>query len=539
MPKNSARAAKVETGFDFLVIGSGIAGLSFALKAAPYGRVAVVTKREADECNTRYAQGGIASVLHARDSFDAHVQDTLVAGAGLCNSTVVKAVVHDGPARIEDLRSWGVRFSRRPEQGKRHEFDLTQEGGHSARRILHARDLTGLELERALLKAVRTHPRIRLFEHHMGVDLLVKRGACVGAHVFDAKANLVRTLAARATVLATGGSGKVYLYTTNPDVATGDGVAMAWRAGAKVAGLEFFQFHPTCLFHPQAHRFLLSEALRGEGALLRDKRGRRFMPRFHAQAELAPRDVVARAIDQVMKETGDEHVLLDITHRDPAWLRKRFPGIDKTLRGLGIDFTKERVPVVPAAHYQCGGVATDINGSTSLPRLYALGECAHTGLHGANRLASNSLLEAVVVAHRAAFQASQEKALPKALKVAAWQTGRATDSKDAVVVTNNWDELRRTMWNYVGIVRTNKRLERAQRRIQLLKKEIHQYYWEFLVTRDLLELRNIATVAELIIRAARARRESRGLHYNLDYPAKNDRKFLRPILFKRRQWEMK
>lgn len=511
---------------DYLVLGSGIAGLSFALRVAEAGRsVAVLAKRQAAETNTVYAQGGIASVLRPDDSFLAHAQDTIQAGAGLCDPAVVEAVVRDGPQRIADLLRWGVRFSK--ERAGAHEFDLTREGGHSARRILHASDLTGAEIQRALLKRARRHKKIRFFEWHHAVDLIVQRGRVEGAYALDAERGEVDTFLAGATLLATGGSGKVYLYTSNPDVATGDGVALAWRAGAKVANLEFFQFHPTCLFHPQAKSFLISEAVRGEGGILRDKRGRAFMSRAHALKDLAPRDIVARAIDASMKQSGDDCVYLDITAKPAAWVKRRFPHIHATCLGFGIDITKQWIPVVPAAHYQCGGVQTDLAGRTNVKGLYAAGEVACTGLHGANRLASNSLLEGLVFGSRAAqdvLAAPARKALRQAPK---WRTYGATDSSEAVVVTQNWDEIRRTMWNYVGIVRTDKRLERALRRVRLLREEIDQYYWDFLVTPDLLELRNLATVAELSIRCAMARRESRGLHFNLDHPKADDKGWLR------------
>jgi L-aspartate oxidase len=512
---------------DLLVIGSGIAGLSTALKAAEAGlRVTVLAKRQADEGNTRYAQGGIASVLREDDSFLSHIEDTLKAGAGLCDPKVVEAVVKDGPERIQDLIDWGVRFTREG-RGKKADYDLTREGGHSARRILHHSDLTGAEIERAILARARRQPNITVLEWHQGVDIITARGQALGAYALDTATGEVGTHLAKATVLATGGWSKVYLYTTNPDVASGDGVAMAWRAGAAVANMEFCQFHPTCLYHPEAKRFLISEAVRGEGGILRDRRGKAFMGRFHALKELAPRDVVARAIDAVLKERGDDCVYLDVTHLDAAWVKKRFPHIYKTCLGFGIDITRQPIPVVPAAHYQCGGVKTDLRGRTDVARLYAVGEVACTGLHGANRLASNSLLEGLVLANRAVEDLCQGQlqALPSWFKAPRWKPAKATASDEAVVVTQNWDEIRRLMWNYVGIVRTDKRLQRALNRIQLLRAEIRQYYWDHLVTGDLLELRNLALVAELTVRCAMARRESRGLHYNLDCPKTDDRKW--------------
>jgi L-aspartate oxidase len=513
---------------DVLVLGSGIAGLATALKAAERGfSVTVLAKRDATETNTSYAQGGIASVLNSDDSFLSHIEDTFKAGAGLCDPAVVEAVVKDGPARIADLVGWGVRFSRQG-KGKDSPFDLTREGGHSARRILHRADLTGAEIQRALTAKARRHKLITLLEQRQAVDLICARGQALGAYVLDPATGRVGTFLAKATVLATGGWSKVYLYTTNPDVASGDGLAMAWRAGAQVANLEFCQFHPTCLYHPDARRFLISEAVRGEGGILRDRRGRAFMGRFHPLKELAPRDVVARAIDSVLKASGDECVYLDITHKPAAWLRKRFPHIHATCLRYGIDLTKQAIPVVPAAHYQCGGVKVDARGRSSVGRLYAVGEVACTGLHGANRLASNSLLEALVFASAAVsdLQAGL-KPLPAWFKPPHWNSGTAGPSDEAVVVTQNWDEVRRLMWNYVGIVRTDKRLERALHRIQLLRREIDQYYWDFLVTGDLLELRNLALVAELTIRSAMTRRESRGLHYNLDCPKTDDRHWLK------------
>ncbi len=517
---------------DYLVLGSGVAGLSFALKAARHGSVYVLSKRAADDTASARAQGGIAAVLDPADSFEAHVQDTLRAGAGLCKREVVESVVREGPERIREMIDMGTRFSRR--EGQEHArgtegLDLTREGGHSARRIVHAQDVTGRELQRALLEAVRHHRNIRLFEHHMAVDLLelsrlglAGSRRVVGAYVLDEQRGEVDAFLARATILATGGSGKVYLYTSNPDVASGDGVAMAWRAGAEIANMEFFQFHPTCLYHPEAKSFLISEALRGEGGVLRLADGTPFMRRHHPDADLAPRDVVARAIDYEMKRTGAECVYLDMSARSADFLRRRFPTIHETCLRYGIDMTREPIPVVPAAHYQCGGVVVDMQGRTTLPGLWAIGEVSCTGLHGANRLASNSLLEGLVYGHRAGLALRDEPLPEKLPQVPEWNPGDAVDSEEAVVVTQNWDELRRFMWNYVGIVRTDRRLRRAARRIALLKDEIREYYWQHRVTRDMLELRNIADVAELIVACAIHRRESRGLHYTLDHPERDD-----------------
>ncbi|MGE0824472.1 MAG: L-aspartate oxidase [Candidatus Binatia bacterium] len=512
---------------EYLIIGSGIAGLSLALKAAIHGTVAIVTKDRLPESNSAYAQGGIASVWSEEDSFADHIQDTLTAGSGICHAEVVEAVVTEGPDRIRELIALGTNFSRKP-GGEDAEYDLGLEGGHSHRRILHASDATGYEIIRALIAAVRQQPNITIYEKHLGVDLLTDDGPlgreCWGAYVLDLETNEVKTFTAKVTALCTGGAGKVYLYTSNPDVATGDGLAMAYRAGVPVGNLEFFQFHPTCLFHPRAKSFLISEALRGEGAILRRPDGSPFMNKYHLQAELAPRDIVARAIDNEMKTHGFSHVLLDITHREGDFLRKRFPAISQRCLDFGIDLTKDPIPVVPAAHYLCGGVLTDCNGTTSIRRLYVAGEVAMTGLHGANRLASNSLLEAVVFAHRVfvhadAFLRSDQRHPPT---FPAWNPGEAVNSDEMVVVTHTWEEIRRLMWNYVGIVRTNRRLARAQRRIALIQEEIREYYWDFIVTGDLLELRNIATVAELIIRCASLRQESRGLHYTLDYLQTDD-----------------
>ena len=523
---------------DFLVLGSGIAGLSFALEASKLGDVVLVTKRSADESNTKYAQGGIAAVLADTDTFAAHIQDTLTAGAGLCHERVVELCVKDGPERIKTLQELGARFDRAEKSPDKHaELDLHLEGGHSARRVAHAGDATGLEVERALLEAVKNAPRVRILEEHMAVDLitLAKYGGpevCGGAYVLDVGAGRVHTILARATILATGGAGKVYLYTTNPDVATGDGVAMAYRAGAEISNMEFYQFHPTCLYHPQAKNFLISEALRGEGAVLRHGDGTAFMKGHHPLGDLAPRDIVARAIDFEMKKTGVDHVFLDITDKKPEFIRERFPTIHAQCLRFGIDITREPIPVVPAAHYCCGGVTTDLEGRTTIPGLWAIGEVACTGLHGANRLASNSLLEGLVFAHRAATALKElgpAKPLPE---IPDWDVGTAGKSEEAVVITQNWDELRRLMWNYVGIVRSGTRLKRAARRIAMLQEEIIEYYWKYFITRDLLELRNIAVVAQLVVECAASRRESRGLHFTTDFP-ETDPKLARDTVVKR------
>jgi L-aspartate oxidase len=508
---------------DVLVIGSGLAGMLCALRCAKHGSVALVTKDQLPESSSRYAQGGIASVWGADDTFESHIEDTLTAGVGLCRRDVVETVVREGPDRVRELIALGVHFDVTTDS-EHPTYDLGREGGHSHRRILHALDQTGSEMVRVLGDAVRAAPNVRLIENHLAVELIVARGgphpACWGAYVLDKKTGRIHRFLARTTILCTGGSGKVYLYTSNPDVATGDGLAMAYRAGARVADMEFFQFHPTCLYHPQAKSFLLTEALRGEGALLRRPDGERFMQRHHALAELAPRDVVARAIDSEMKQHGFDCVYLDISHRESDWVRTRFPTVYRRCRDFGFDLATGPIPVVPAAHYQCGGVLTDLDARTSIDRLYAAGEVACTGLHGANRLASNSLLEALVFGHRAAAHMTTRLRADQTPPPdhPPWDTGTATASTDSVVVSQDWDEIRRFMWNYVGIVRSNQRLERARKRIALLQDEIHGYYWNVLPFSDLIELRNIATVAELIITCASHRRESRGLHTTIDYP---------------------
>lgn len=533
---------------DVLVLGSGLAGLSYALKVADFATVNLVTKREVTETSTRMAQGGIAAVLSPEDKFEYHIQDTLTVGEGLSHPDIVELVVQQGPERIHELVTMGAHF----DIGAFNGFDLGREGGHSHRRIIHATDMTGAEVERILVEKALAHPNIQIFEHHMGVDLItrekmVRRGgvvanaeeSCLGAYVLNTQTGVVDTFLAAITLLATGGAGKVYLYTSNPDVATGDGVAMAYRAGAWIGNMEFVQFHPTCLFHPAAKNFLISEALRGEGAILKDRQGRAFMERYHELRDLAPRDVVAQAIDHELKISGAEFVYLDISHKDADFVKKRFPHIYQKCLEFGFDMTKEPLPVVPAAHYMCGGVVTDAWGRTTHNNLFAVGEVSMTGLHGANRLASNSLLEALVFSHQAALAARETLPRlrePKEALVPEWNPGGATDSDEAVVVSHNWDEIRRMMWNYVGIVRTDRRLHRAQHRIDLIQQEINEYYWNFLITSDLLELRNIATVAELIIRMALNRKESRGLHYNLDYPQRDDVNFKRDTLLSSGGW---
>jgi L-aspartate oxidase len=529
--------------YDFVVIGSGIAGLSFALKVAQHGSVAVITKRKGVDTNTAWAQGGISCVTSDEDSFELHVRDTLEAGAGLCDEAAVRTIVMEGPDRIRELMEFGLQFDEREVSGHR-ELDLGKEGGHSKRRVLHVRDVTGKEIEDTLLRELGRQSHVELFENHMAVDLIsaAKLGfaaedRCLGVYVLDEKTGEVETIRSDRIVLATGGCGKVYLYTTNPDIATGDGVAMAWRAGAVIANMEFIQFHPTCLFHAKAKSFLISEAVRGEGGILRNNRGEDFMKRYDPRSSLAPRDIVARAIDAEIKRSGAKYVFLDITDKAPEFVRERFPHIYETCLQFGIDMSKQPIPVVPAAHYQCGGIKTDVNGATSLPGLYAIGEVACTGLHGANRLASNSLLEGLVVAHRAAAAAVAEQRplhLTRKISLPEWESGNLQDVDELVVIYHNWDEIRRLMWDYVGIVRTDKRLQRASARLRNLQREIREFYWNFKISVDLLELRNLATVATLIVDSALSRKESRGLHYTLDYPATKDREFKRETMLSRR-----
>ncbi|TDJ09183.1 MAG: L-aspartate oxidase [Deltaproteobacteria bacterium] len=512
------------TESDFLVIGSGIAGLSFALRAAEHGSVIILTKKASSESATNYAQGGIAAVISPEDSFEAHLDDTQRAGAGLCREEVVRFVVERGPEAVASLIELGIQFDQDESPSG---YDLGREGGHSRRRVLHAADFTGQEIERGLLAHCEAHPRIELSANELAVDLatspklgLPGPARVVGAYALDAELGAVEAYQAPIVFLATGGCGKVYLYTSNPDIASGDGIAMAYRAGASIANMEFIQFHPTCLYHPEARSFLISEAVRGEGAVLRNRSGEAFMRRYHKSADLAARDIVARSIDFELKRSGDDCVYLDCTAMDPSFVRSRFPNIYARCVEYGIDMTKEPLPVVPAAHYVCGGVVTDLHGETDLRNLFAAGEVACTGLHGANRLASNSLLEGMVFARAAAEEAVRRiQVRPEKLPpMPDWDPGDATDPTEAVLVNANWDEIRRFMWNYVGIVRSDKRLARAARRIHILHNEIREYYWNFKLTPDLVELRNLATVAELIIACAQARRESRGLHYTLDHP---------------------
>jgi L-aspartate oxidase len=525
--------------FDFVVIGSGVAGLSSALKLSKLGTVAVLSKEKADNTNTVRAQGGIACVIDDKDTYQDHVDDTLYAGAGICNKEIVEKIIKNGPNSLKELISYGAHFTTRGEMGDhkhKEDYHLGQEGGHHKRRVLHAGDITGREIQITLINECKANKKIEIFENHAAIDLIsswrlgwLGENHCLGAYALDTETNAIKTFMGTATILATGGAGKAYLYTSNPDVACGAGVAMTYRAFGKISNMEFFQFHPTILYHPNVRSFLISETVRGEGAVLKikDKRNRLvdFMQKYHEMKSLAPRDIVARAIDNEMKRTGQECVYLDIRNQSETFIKKRFPNIFAECKKIGINMAKDPIPVVPAAHYCCGGVKTDINGCTGINGLYAVGEVACNGFHGANRLASNSLLEALVVPD---FILEDIKNNLNNLtqnrpsgNIPDWKTGEATDSDELVVISHNWDEIRRFMWDYVGIFRTNKRLERAKGRIRNIRKEIEKYYWDFYITQDLIELRNISTVAEIIIDSALKRKESRGLHYNADFPERN------------------
>ncbi len=523
--------------YDVLIIGSGAAGLSLALRLAGRLSVAVISKSSLGEGSTLYAQGGIAAVLSKEDSVEKHIDDTLEAGAGLCDEKTVRYVVEHGPGAIQWLLDHRVPFTLLDKDDASKGYHLTREGGHSKRRVIHSEDATGRAIETTLQNQVRNHPGIQVYEHHLAIDLIneaklgLSGNRCLGAYVLDKQADRVRVIAAGNVVLATGGASKAYLYTSNPDTSTGDGIAMAWRAGCRVANMEFNQFHPTCLYHPKAKSFLISEAVRGEGGKLRLADGTRFMKKFDPRADLAPRDIVARAIDHEMKRLGVECVYLDITHKPADFIIEHFPNIHARCLEYGFDMTRTPIPVVPAAHYTCGGVITDLSARTDVPGLYAIGETAYTGLHGANRMASNSLLECLVFAEAAARDMLQQEERPEIVaQLPAWDESRVEDSDEHVVVSHNWDELRRFMWDYVGIVRTTKRLQRAKRRVDMLAMEINEYYGNFRISNDLIELRNLVEVSDLIIRSALQRKESRGLHYNLDYPEADSKQLKATIL---------
>ena len=506
---------------DFLIIGSGISGLSLALnlsKLVPEKRILLITKEKLHESSTFNAQGGIACVWDNHDNFEKHIYDTIVAGDGLCDENVVRKIITQAPDRIKDLIDLGVEFTRN-EEG---EYDLGQEGGHSQRRILHVNDQTGQSIEQILIDKVKKLKNVEIKEYWCAVNLFAENLKCYGAYILNQKSGEIHNITAKATILATGGAGKIYLYTTNPDIASGDGIAMAYRAGCSISNMEFYQFHPTCLYHPYAKSFLITEAMRGEGAILKDFNGNEFMEKYHPKKELAPRDVVSRAIDAELKKSGDDYVLLDIaSYKSRDFITEHFPGIYDECLKFNIDITKEPIPIVPAAHYCCGGVVAGIDGSTEVKNLYVIGESSCTGLHGANRLASNSLLEGLVSAHECGITLKNKISKLKIKEFPEWEPGHAVPSTEAVILSQNWDEIRRFMWNYVGIVRTDLRLQRAKKRINLLLDEINQYYWDFKIEKNLVELRNLATVAKIIIVSAMSRKESRGIHYNIDYPNKS------------------
>ncbi|ADE13892.1 L-aspartate oxidase [Nitrosococcus halophilus Nc 4] len=512
--------------YDVLIIGSGAAGLTLALHLAPHARVAILSKRTLEEGASLYAQGGISVALDKNDSTESHIEDTLRVGSDLCHQAAVRFTVEQAREAISWLIEQGIAFTRESNGGPG--YHLTREGGHSHRRVIHAADATGRVVENKLVQLTKIGSNIEILENHVAIDLITSHklgrdgNQCLGAYALNRTENRVDTFSARCVVLATGGAGKVYLYTSNPDVCTGDGIAMGWRAGCRVANMEFIQFHPTCLYHPQAKSFLITEALRGEGGRLLLPNGNSFMHRFDRRGELAPRDIVARTIDHEMKRLGIDCVYLDISHKSAEFIRQHFPNVYAHCLKFGIDITQEPIPVVPAAHYTCGGIITDLRGQTDLENLYAIGETAHTGLHGANRMASNSLLECLVFARAAAQDINARLAeISRPESLPPWDESQVTDSEEEIVVAHNWDELRRFMWDYVGIVRTVKRLQRAKRRVDLLLQEIAEYYGNFRITNDLIELRNLVIVADLIIRSASERKESRGLHYLLDYPQKS------------------
>ncbi len=534
----------MSTQSDYLIIGSGIAGLSAAIKLAAHGSVSIITKKQQNESNTNYAQGGIAAVFDAADTFEQHVKDTLQAGGGLCHEDAVRLIVSQGPARVQELYDWGVRFTRKDDG----QFDLGREGGHRTNRIVHVKDHTGRDVEQALLEAAKAHPNISIYEHHVAVELITEHHIfapqtqasvelhCWGAYVLDVTQNHIERFLARATILATGGCGQVYLHTTNPGIATGDGVALSYRAGAKIANMEFMQFHPTSLYHPEANSFLISEAVRGFGGVLVTRAGESFMEKYHSMASLAPRDVVARAIDTEMKKSGERCVFLDITHKDPEEIQQHFPHIYENCLKYKIDITHEPIPVVPAAHYACGGVWTDLAARTSIGGLFAAGEVTCTGVHGANRLASNSLLEAVVFAHIASESAvtylQNRRQIPYPA-IPRWDDSATFNSEEWVLISHDKLEIKNLMWDYVGIVRSTLRLERALSRVRLIRQEIENFYRRTKITEGLIELRNLATVAQLIIQSALLRKESRGLHYTTDYPKPDDEHYLNDTLLQR------